>query len=120
MRWTLAAALVLSSFTAQADPGRGLTGNDTGGIIQWTPETDVVFHDIAATHCARWNRIASFTSVHRAYGEYLGFRCIVDRRYDPRKVGYSWTQRGYEFPGYALPGYVLPGYGVNDTNTGNQ
>ena len=110
MRWMLAIALVLSSSVAHADPGRGLTGNDTGGIIQWTPETDLVYHDIAAMHCARWNRIADITSVHLAYGEYVGFRCIVDRRYDPRKVGYSWSQ----------PGYGLPGFRLNNRNTGNQ
>jgi hypothetical protein len=110
MRWTVAVALVLSSFAAHADPGRGLTGNDTGGIIQWTPETDLVYHEIAAAHCARWNRMPSFTSRHRSYGEYMGFRCIVDRRYDPRKVWYSWFQ----------PGYGLSGYGINDRNSGNQ
>ena len=99
MRWMLAVALALSSFAvhAGAGPGRGLTGNDTGGIIQWTPETDLIYHDIAAAHCARWNRIASITSVHRMYGEYVGFRCIVDRRYDPRKALEAWTRREYQF-----------------------
>ena len=88
MRWTLAIALVLLPLAAHgfAGPGPGLTGNDTGGIIQWTPEVDHIYGDIAAEHCARWNRIARITSVHRWYGEYVGFRCIVDRRYDPRKA----------------------------------
>jgi hypothetical protein len=92
MRWLLATVLVLSSFAAQAGlnfgmgPGPGLTGNDTGGIIQWTPEIDHIYRDIAAEHCARWNRVAQITSVHRWYGEYIGFVCLVDRYYDPRKA----------------------------------
>ena len=99
MRWISAVALVLTSFAAGAGaafagvagPGPGLTGNDTGGIIQWTPETDQIYKDIAAAHCARWNRFAGITSVHRAYGEYIGFRCIYDRRFDPRKTGFPWN-----------------------------
>jgi len=91
MRWMLAIALVLSTFAAHAGPGRGLTANDTGGIIQWTPETDLIYHDIAAAHCARWNRMARITSVHRTYGDYIGFTCMYDRRYDPRKAWLAWT-----------------------------
>ncbi len=88
MRWMLAIALVLNSFAAHAVfVGPGLTGNDTGGIIQWTPETDLIYRDIAAAHCARWNRLTSITSVHRRYGDYIGFQCIYDRRFDPRKGG---------------------------------
>jgi hypothetical protein len=87
MRW-IAITLVATSLGAcAAGPGPGLTGNDTGGIIQWTPETDQIYTDIAAAHCARWNRFAGITSVHPAYGEYIGFQCIYDRRFDPRNAG---------------------------------
>ena len=93
MRWMLSVILVVSPFVAHAiTVGPGLTGNDTGGIIQWTPETDLIYRDIATAHCARWHRIASITSVHRAYGDYIGFVCRYDRRYDPRKAWTSWTQ----------------------------
>jgi len=94
MRWMLAVALALTSFAAfagVAGPGPGLTGNDTGGIIQWTPETDQIYREIAAAHCARWNRLAGITSVHRAYGDYIGFQCIYDRRFDRRKAGFLWN-----------------------------
>ena len=37
----------------------------------------------------RWSRIAAITSVHARYGDYVGFRCFTDRRWDPRKAGYS-------------------------------
>ena len=90
MRWMLAVAMVLNAFAVSAGftcPGPGLTGNDTGGIIQWTPEVDLIYRDIAAAHCARWNRLAGITSVHRTYGDYIGFQCIYDRRFDPRKAG---------------------------------
>jgi hypothetical protein len=95
MRWMLAVALVLNSFAAYAGitgPGPGLTGNDTGGIIQWTPDIEPFYRDIAAAHCARWNRLAGITSVHRTYGDYIGFQCIYDRRIDLRKTALPpWT-----------------------------
>jgi hypothetical protein len=97
MRRMLAVAAVvsLSSFavclsTAHAgfiDTGPGLTGNDTGGIIQATPDTVHTYKEIAVAHCGRWNRYAGITSVHRVYGDYIGFRCVYDHRFDPRKMG---------------------------------
>jgi hypothetical protein len=83
-------ALSFSSSVALAgflDTGPVLTGNDTGGIIQATPETVHSFREIAAGHCGRWNRYAGVTSLRRVYGDYIGFRCVFDRRYDPRKAG---------------------------------
>jgi hypothetical protein len=94
MRWMLAIAVVLNASAAYAGfagPGPGLTGNDTGGIIQWTPDVDLTYRDIAAAHCARWNRLAGITSVHRTYGDYIGFQCIYDRRFDARKAGFPWN-----------------------------
>ena len=91
MRWILAFVLVSLSAAANAawdgtGPGPGLTGNDTGGIIQWTPWTATAYRSMAAEHCARWNRIAQITSVHARYGGYVGFTCLVDRWFDPRKA----------------------------------
>ncbi len=102
MRWTpaiasvpLLLAMCTGSFAyyAGTGPGPGLTGNDTGGIIQWTPEIAYTYREIAADHCARWNRGVAITSLHRRYGDYVGFRCVTDRRNDPRKSWYyssSW------------------------------
>jgi hypothetical protein len=94
MRRMLAIAVVLNASAAYAglagaDPG--LTGNDTGGIIAWTPDVDLTYREIAAAHCARWNRFAGITSVHRRYGDYIGFQCIYDRRFDARKAGFPWN-----------------------------
>jgi hypothetical protein len=83
-------SLALGSSAADAGaagPGPGVTGNDTGGIIQWIPEIpDLDFYkSIAVKHCARFNRYAGISSVRHVYGEYIGFRCVYDRRFDPRK-----------------------------------
>ena len=85
----LTAALTLISLAlahaGAAGPGPGVTGNDTGGIIQWTPESDRFYKQIAVEHCARFNRYAGISSMRHRYGEYIGFRCLYDRRFDPRK-----------------------------------
>jgi hypothetical protein len=59
-------------------------GNDTGGIITWSPEIELVYPEMAADYCARWNKQAIITSVNRNYGDYIGFRCEFPRGYDPR------------------------------------
>ena len=58
-------------------PGPGLTGNDTGGIIQYTPDLDrAAYRHMAAEWCARWDRLSHITSMHRIYGDYVSFVCI--------------------------------------------
>jgi hypothetical protein len=71
-----------------AGPGPGVTGNDTGGIIQWLPGIHHYYKDIAVEHCARYYRYAGISSVRFRYGEYIGFKCVYDRRFDPRKMGW--------------------------------
>jgi hypothetical protein len=58
-----------------AGPGPGVTGNDTGGIFPYTPNVDAVYQQIAEDWCARWQRFAKVTSIHRIYGDYVGFVC---------------------------------------------
>jgi hypothetical protein len=58
-------------------PGPGLTGNDTGGIISYTPALNrTAYRVLAADWCARWGRLSHVTSMHRRYGDYVGFVCI--------------------------------------------
>ena len=87
----LAAAIVLPCLVAGAQAGIvGIWGghsNDTGGIIPWSPEIAHTYRQIAAAECARWNKVATITSVHRVYGDYVGFVCYYPRGYDPRKAG---------------------------------
>lgn len=78
----LAAAAFLAS-CASVFGVHGVTGNDTGGIIPWSPENQHAMRDIAGDHCARYNKRFRITSVHRQYGDYIGFVCFFARGYDP-------------------------------------
>jgi hypothetical protein len=58
-----------------AGPGPKVTGNDTGGIFPYSPDVEPIYHQIAGDYCARWGRFGKITSIHRVYGEYIGFVC---------------------------------------------
>ncbi len=58
-----------------AGPGPAVTGNDIGGIFPYSPDVEPIYRHIATDHCARWGRFAKVTSIHRVYGEYVGFVC---------------------------------------------
>ena len=76
---TLAVVLAGAGSVARANlvgPGPGITGNDTGGIIPYSPAVEGIYRDMAAAHCARWGRLSHVTSVHRRYGDYISFVCI--------------------------------------------
>src|SRR5262245_14573627 len=81
MRWTFAAAIAANCmFTGPTQAGGpfgpfGLIANDTGGIIPWSPLSERYRLSIAADHCARYFKVAVITSVHRQYGDYIGFVC---------------------------------------------
>ena len=71
--WLSSAALAGAVFVG---PGPGLTGNDTGGIIPYSPVIEGIYPQMAADYCARWGRLSHVTSVHRRYGDYISFVCI--------------------------------------------
>jgi len=97
MRWTrsavaLAAMLLLG---APAQGGSlfgvwGLVGNDTGGIIPWSLENEHARLAIASQHCAWYGKVARISSVHRRYGDYIGFHCLFPRSFRPT-VG-AWVR----------------------------
>jgi len=58
-----------------AGPGPAVTGNNTGGIFPYSPDVEPIYRQIAADHCARWGRFGKVTSIHRIYGDYIGFVC---------------------------------------------
>lgn len=60
---------------------RPFEGNDTGGIIAWSPQAQRHRHDIAGDHCARYGKLHRITSVHALYGQYIGFACYRPRGY---------------------------------------
>ena len=66
-------AMILAVTGAHAQVYRG---NDTGGIIPWSCENEVVAREVAGDHCARYSKFARITSVHRVYGNYIGFNCL--------------------------------------------
>ena len=66
---------VLASFTG---PAPWINGNDTGGIIPWTPENERASFEIASTQCARWNKFPVATSIHRVPGDYIAYTCVWD------------------------------------------
>jgi hypothetical protein len=88
-----AIAVPLMVSAARADAGLfgiyGMQSNDTGGIIPWSPAIAYTYREIAADACARWHKVARVTSVHRRYGDYVGFRCDFPRGYDPVKGLYA-------------------------------
>src|SRR5690606_2514602 len=72
-----AAALALGGC---AGPGPVLTGNDTGGIVAWSPTARRQAPRWAADHCARYDKVAAKGAETRGYGNYISFRCNWDRR----------------------------------------
>ena len=75
-----AVALTLSSGAASAWIW-GPKGNDTGGIIPWSPEAEYAALAFANDQCraASWGRKrARITSVRRVYGDYIVYECLFD------------------------------------------
>jgi hypothetical protein len=72
----VAAVAAIALLTSPVRAGYvGLVGNDTGGMIPWSPGIEPVMLSIAAEHCGRYAKSARITSVHRVYGDYIGFVC---------------------------------------------
>ena len=70
----MAASLLAS--TAGAYEYGSVQGNDTGGIIPWSCETEMVAQDMAGNHCGNFGKYARITSVTRQYGDYIAFACL--------------------------------------------
>ncbi len=56
--------------------GPGLTGNDTGGIIPYANYDRATATEMAAAHCAGFNKVTKATAVDPRYGGYYSFACI--------------------------------------------
>ena len=57
-------------------PGPWLTGNDTGGIIPYSPAVGRHLPRDGRPVVRRLGRLSHITSVHRIYGDYISFVCI--------------------------------------------
>jgi hypothetical protein len=62
-----------------------ITGNDTGGIIPWSPVSERLARAASAAHCSGYGKQARITSVYRQYGHYIGFSCAFPRGYVVRE-----------------------------------
>ena len=56
----------------------GSKGNDTGGIIPWSPENERDSFAIASRKCAWWNKYPAATSISRMPGDYISYKCVWD------------------------------------------
>ena len=84
--------LVAAMSVAQAQTY--ITGNDTGGMIPWSPENEMVARPAAGGHCAAYGKLATITSVYRQYGNYIGFACAFPRGYIIRERAYAIRAKG--------------------------
>jgi hypothetical protein len=85
-------ALAIVLFASFAHAGDtvwfAIKGNDTGGIIPWSPWVKHTYRAMAADFCAQYFKVAHITSVHPWYGDFVGFTCAFPRHYDPVKTWY--------------------------------
>jgi hypothetical protein len=91
----LAVTLLAPAAQAEIWSAYGINGNDTGGIIPWSPALRAYGYQAAAQgHCGSYRKVARVTSVHARYGDYVGFSCEFPRNYDPVKSG-AWWMGGF-------------------------
>jgi len=70
--------VVLSLALASCAGVYGPKGNDTGGIIPWSPDAELHKMEIAQAGCDGWGKYALITSVVRGYGNYIAYTCQID------------------------------------------
>jgi hypothetical protein len=61
----------------------GPKGNDTGGIIPWSPENERAAPAIAGANCNAYGKYAVLRSARRVYGDYISYEC---RFYRPDRI----------------------------------
>jgi hypothetical protein len=60
----------------------GVKGNDTGGIIPWSPEAEATARLTADANCGAFGKYGRVTSMIRRYGDYIVYECRFPRE-DP-------------------------------------
>jgi hypothetical protein len=53
----------------------GSKGNDTGGIIPWSPDAERMALVTANNNCSMFNKHAVITSVRRVPGDFIAYEC---------------------------------------------
>lgn len=87
----LAAIFLLGGLSAAQGQ---VKGNDTGGMIVWTPENEILAPATAANHCGYYGKGARITSVYRQYGHYIGFACGFPPGYIVHEREYAIRTKG--------------------------
>src|SRR5689334_1996150 len=54
----------------------GPKGNDSGGIIPWSPDNELMAPQLAQENCGYYNKYALPTSIHRVPGDFIVYRCV--------------------------------------------
>jgi hypothetical protein len=60
----------------------GPKGNDTGGIIPWSPANEAMAMQLAQENCGYYRKYAVIRTIHRVYGDWISYDC----RFDPPGV----------------------------------
>ena len=81
--WKALRVAALGGLVASCAGAYGMTANDTGGIIPWSPAVEPVALAMANDHCGRFGRYAVITSIHPWPGDYIGFVCRIPNRWGP-------------------------------------
>ena len=74
--------LLVSSASAWNDILNGVygpKGNDTGGIIPWSPDNELMAFEIAQAQCGYYHKFAVATSITRGPGNYIAYKCVWDQ-----------------------------------------
>ena len=56
----------------------GPKGNDTGGIIPWSPDNERMAYDIAQGNCGFYNKHAVLRTINRVPGDFISYECWFD------------------------------------------
>jgi hypothetical protein len=88
-------ALILLAAGISAAQAQPYTyGNDTGGMIVWTPENERLAFTASGAHCAAYGKMSRITSVYRQYGHYIGFACAFPRGYVLKEREFAIRTKG--------------------------
>jgi hypothetical protein len=90
----LLALVFLLAAATSAQAQLYLVGNDIGGMISWTPESERLASSASGAHCAAYGKYARITSVYRQYGHYIGFACAFPRGYVTRERQFAIRTKG--------------------------
>jgi hypothetical protein len=54
-----------------------VSGNDLGGMVNWSPGNELMADTIAWNYCSQFGRAGYVTRINRRPGDYIAFRCLT-------------------------------------------